>query len=99
MSEQELEKLKDSLLQEKELLEKELSSFAKKDPLVKGDWDSRYPRIPGGDIEDASNEVEEYATRLALEYKLETRLQEVNKTLEQIEKGTYDPSRPPEEQE
>ena len=79
--------------EEKINLEKELSSFAKKDPKLKGDWDSKFPRFEkagkGQKLEEAADEVEEYATRLPIEYSLELKLRDVNLALEKIKKGEY----------
>ena len=84
-----IKKAEQSLKEKKTHLEQELSSFATKDPTVKGDWDTKYPRIPGGDLEDAANEVEEYYTKLHIEFSLEKQLQQVNGALERIEKNQY----------
>ena len=70
-------------------LEKELSGFATQDPNVKGDWDSKFPKTPEGNIEEAADEVEEYITRVHLEFSLETQLRDVNAALEKIEKNAY----------
>ncbi|MBU1015269.1 TraR/DksA C4-type zinc finger protein [Patescibacteria group bacterium] len=79
-----------ALLEEKRgLLEQELASFAKKDPKVAGDWDTKYPRIPEGGMEGAADEVEEYTNRLHVEFSLENQLKKVQEALECIEKGTY----------
>lgn len=80
---------KTQLSQKKEQLENQLSQFAKKDPNVKGDWDTNYPRVPQGNLEEAADEVEEYSTNLHVEFSLETQLKDVNDALERIEKGTY----------
>jgi DnaK suppressor protein len=77
------------LEQKKQQLEEQLSLFAKKDPQVQGDWDAQYPRIPGGGLEEAADEVEEYSQRLHLEFQLETQLKHINEALARIEKGTY----------
>lgn len=84
-----LSQLQAELLKKKEHLEKELSVFAKKDPKVRGDWDSQYPRTPGGNLEEAADEVEEYSTRLDLEFNLETQLKNINAALEKAGKGQY----------
>ena len=89
MDEQSTSQLKTALMQKKEELEKQLSSFASKDPNEKGDWDSKYPRTPEGNEEEAANEVEEYSIRLPLEESLETSLQDVDAALERIAQGTY----------
>ncbi len=80
--------IKENLEQEKAALEKQLESFASKDPNLKGDWDSKFPKFDD-DIEGAADEVAEYATRLPVEFSLETRLHDVNLALEKIAKGKY----------
>ncbi|QQG45758.1 MAG: TraR/DksA C4-type zinc finger protein [Candidatus Sungiibacteriota bacterium] len=40
-------------------------------------------------LEEEADEVEEYETRLGAEHSLESRLLEVTKALERIQKGTY----------
>jgi len=78
-----------SLKEKKAHLEQELSGFAKKDPGLRGDWDTKYPRTPEGGLEEAAGEVEEYSTNLHIEFSLEKQLQEVNAALERIEKNQY----------
>ncbi|MBI1984824.1 MAG: TraR/DksA C4-type zinc finger protein [Candidatus Wildermuthbacteria bacterium] len=89
MEQKTIEKLKAELLLKKERLEKELSGFATKDPFLKGDWDSRYPRVPEGNLEEAASEVEEYSTALPIEHSLELQLQSIDLALDHIAKGTY----------
>jgi RNA polymerase-binding transcription factor DksA len=89
MDKQTIDSFQKTLQLKKEALEKELSSFATKDPKLKGDWDTKYPRIPEGNIEEAASEVEEYSTSLPIEHSLELQLKGVNSALEQIQKGTY----------
>lgn len=89
MDKAKLENLKTILQKKKEILEKELSSFATKDKNLKGDWDSRYPRVPQGGLEEAADEVEEYSTTLPIEYSLELQLKDVQDALDKIAKGTY----------
>lgn len=84
-----LNELKEDLTKKKKYLEQELSSFTKKDLKIKGDWDTKMPRVPEGNLEEAADEVEEYSTNLQIEFSLEKQLQEVNAALERIEKGTY----------
>lgn len=83
------EQAKAKLEQRKKDLEKELSGFAVKDQEVPGDWDTKYPRTQEGGLEEAAGEVEEYSTKLHIEFSLETQLKEVNAALERIAKGTY----------
>lgn len=89
MDQETLVKIKQELQTKKERLEKELSGFATKDPNLKGDWDSTYPRVPQGNLEEAANEVEQYSTSLPIEHSLELQLQDVSLALERISKGTY----------
>lgn len=86
-----LENIKTKLLKEKKLLEEELSSFAQKDPKIKGNWESRFPSFGDERTEQDENieEVQEYETELGVEYVLETRLQNINSALEKIESGKY----------
>lgn len=90
-----MEELKKKLLDEKALLEKELSSFAKKDPSMKGDWDTVFPQ--GGEaqsgshssLDESADEVEEFENLTAQEHSLESRLEEVNRALERIDAGKF----------
>jgi len=82
------QEIKEKLEQEKSAIEKQLGTFANKDPNLKGDWDSRFPKFDGN-IEEAADEVEEYGSRLPVEFSLETRLRDVNIALEKLAKGKY----------
>ena len=88
-----LKELKEKLEKEKAALEKQLKTFATEDPNLKGDWDSKFPKFDGefggAALETAADEVEEYTTRLPVEFSLETRLRDINLALEKIEKGKY----------
>ncbi|MEX2145242.1 MAG: TraR/DksA C4-type zinc finger protein [Candidatus Spechtbacterales bacterium] len=91
MIKKQLEHFGKILEEKKKRLTEELQDIADKDPHVKGDWDSKFPRYEseGFDIEEAPNEVEEYITRLPLEHQLELQLGGVKKALERIKGGTY----------
>lgn len=84
-----LEELKSQLQTKKRQLESQLSEFATKDPNLKDDWDTTYPRVPQGNLEEAADEVEEYSTKLNVEFNLETQLKDVNAALAKIEQGNY----------
>lgn len=84
-----IQELNQKLEKEKETLEEELKRFAKKDEKPSGDWDTKYPRFNGGNLEEEADEVEEYETLLQIEHSLETKLQEVNLALEKIKTGKY----------
>jgi DnaK suppressor protein len=87
------EELKEKLEQEKKDIEKELKTFADKDPDLKSDWDTRFPEgskgAGGSALEDAADQVEEYITRLPVEYALELRLKNIDLAFEKMEKGNY----------
>lgn len=89
-----LKELKIKLEKEKELLEKELRSFAEKDKKLKGNWKTKYPYFGEGVSTDRleegeADEVEEYSDLLPIEYSLETKLRDVNLALEKIKKHRY----------
>ncbi len=83
-----LEKIKKALLEEKGRLEKELAKFAKKNPRLADDYNSRFPEYGDKEDENAA-EVAEYATNLSLEDTLERTLRDVNTALEKIAKEKY----------
>ena len=80
--------IKEKLEQERAAIEKQLETFATKDPHLKGDWDSKFPKFDG-DMEGAADEVEEYGSRLPVEFSLETRLRDVNLALGKLSSGKY----------
>lgn len=86
-------KYKEKLELQKKRIEEELMSFAKKDEKLKHDWDTKFPKfdseLGSQQPEDAASEVEEYVSKLPVEYSLENRLRDINLALEKIEKGNY----------
>lgn len=91
MNQEIVSKLKNKLIEEKKLLEEELSSFAHKDPEVKNNWETDFPQFGDERTEqdENANEVEEYSNALPIEYALETRLQNIDLALEKIENKNY----------
>jgi DnaK suppressor protein len=88
-----IKQLKEKLEKEKEVIERQLNSFAKEGK-VKGDWETVYPKFDGGEagggaLEKAADEIEEYEKLLSLENVLEKRLSEIKRALEKIERGNY----------
>lgn len=81
--------LKEKLETQKESLQKELESFAKKDENLKHNWDARYPNREDGDKEEEADEVQEYNNKLSLEYNLELKLKDVNMALDKIGQSKY----------
>jgi len=88
-----LEELEEKLNKQKEVLEQELSRFAKKDDKLEGDWDTKYPKPDGttgsSAMENAADQVEAYANLLPVEHSMEIRLQNTNLALGKIKKGEY----------
>ena len=62
-----LKKVKKELEAKRNLIEQELQRFAKKDEKLKGDWDTKFPKLNGDSgsqtLEEAADEVEEYANK------------------------------------
>lgn len=83
-----IQELKEKLEQQKTAAEEQLKTFADKDPNLKGDWDSKFPKFNGefggAALESAADEVEEYETRLPVEHALETKLKNIGLALEKI---------------
>jgi len=81
-----IQQRKEDLLNKKTDLEEQLKSFAEK----KSDdnWDTKYPQM-NEELEDSSDEVEEYDNLLGVEYTLEEDLKAVNSALSKIETGEY----------
>ena len=88
-----LQQLKESLEKDKDSVEKELHSFAEKDKNLKGDWDTRFPKLDketgGSSLEKAADEVEQYEAMLPVEFSLEKKLQDINLALGKIKRETY----------
>jgi len=93
MNKKSLQEFKQILEDKKKSIIKELKSFAKKDSKLKNDWDAQFPKYNGGSggqiLEDAADQVEEYSTRLPIEYSLELRLKNINLALEKVKNGKY----------
>lgn len=95
MDETTFQELKSLLEQEHDRLVTELKSIARPDPTLKGDWDAVPPSFEEGQygshasLEEEADEVEEYEIRLETEHSLESRLLQVTKALERLQKGIY----------
>ena len=89
-----IQKQKQELEKNKKALNKELSLFAEKDPKIKGNWKSKFPEFGDSEIgssrlEVASDEVEEYLSRLPVEHSMELRLQDIALALKKIRTNKY----------
>jgi len=92
MDKKTLKKLEEELKKTKTIIEKGLNSFAKKDENLKGDWDTKFPRLGEkgrSDLEKAADEVEEYETLLSIEHSLEDKLRDIDTALKKIKSGKY----------
>ncbi len=89
MDKNKIEEFKSKLEIQKNSLTTELKSFAKKDDVPKGDWETKYPNRENGNMEEEADEVQEYGNMLPVEYSLELKLRNVNLALEKIGKGQY----------
>lgn len=82
---------KNRLLEEKELLEKELSGIGRKNPLNPIDWEPRPPSEIEAEADpiDAADYSTGYDANASIVADLETRYNEVAAALARIENGTY----------
>lgn len=88
MTKDELQKLDKDLEQEEASLIDQLNRIANKNPLIKGDFETRVPSYGDEDDENAQ-EVTDLDKNLALVQELETKLNSVRKTRQKIKEGTY----------
>ena len=90
-----LQEFKHTLEQERDRLVAELSSIAKPDSAMKGNWIADYPQFESAESgshssrDEESDEVEEYEMRLEAEHSLESRLLHVTRALSRITSGNY----------
>ncbi len=83
------EKLRKKLKKEEKEIEKSLSKFAKENPDLEGDWETKYPNLGLNDLDTEEDEVEEFSTLLPIEYALELKLKDIKKALRRMEEGNY----------
>ena len=88
MTEDELQKLLDSLKDRLKDIDLELSKIASEDPLVKGDFNVVVEDV-GSSQEDTAQEAVELDRRQALVDTLERERKKIMQTIEKIDKGGY----------
>jgi len=88
MNQKNIEKIKKTLLEEKEKIEKKLSQITTKNKDVKNDYTANFPNI-GDDIEDNISEIADFEEEIGVENSLEISLQQINQALEKIEKNKF----------
>lgn len=81
-----IQQRKDALLEKKKELEEQLKTFTEKN--ANGGQDTKFPQMTD-DLEESTDEVEEYENLLGVEYTLEEDLKAINSALEKIEAGEY----------
>ncbi len=84
-----LEQFKRELEEKQIKIEQKLASIAQKDPLMKGDYDTRYPKFETQSSDEEALEVTFYENTLPIEHALELKLAEIKKALERIKNGSY----------
>lgn len=84
-----IEELKEKLETQKISIQKELETFAKKDDVPKGDWETTFPNRENGSMEEEADEVQEYGNMLPVEHALEVKLKNIDSALEKISQGNY----------
>lgn len=83
-----LAQIKETLLKEKERLEKELATISVKTAGPDVDYEATMPNY-GDSEEDNAREVAEYTVNKPLELTFESALRDVLKSLSRLEEGTY----------
>lgn len=83
-----LEKIKQDLKKRKEQVEKELTSFAKKNKKDDDDYVSSFPEY-GDENDENAQEVSQYTTNIETERVLEKVLKDINSALAKITKKEY----------
>lgn len=83
-------RLKTKLEAEERIIREELEAIATKNPRVKGDFTVAYPEF-GTDVDpdEGADEVEEFSNVLALERRLEDRLNLITGALTKMKQGRY----------
>lgn len=81
---------KKKLLDEKELVEKELATVARKNPNNPNDWEpiANTDERPS-ERDEVADKLESFEENVAIARRLESRLGEINTALTAIEQGTY----------
>lgn len=90
MDRDEIIKLKEDLLKEKEMITSELERFTTKNPVVKDDYDAVFPKSDQSDtLDEQAHNVTEYEQERSVEQNLELRLREINETLDKINSNAF----------
>lgn len=85
---QTIEEIKKSLLQEKQQLLADLKDVSRSDNHESDNTSAKFPEY-GDKPDENAQEITDYSTNIVTEKVLEKSLEDVNKALDRIEKGTY----------
>jgi DnaK suppressor protein len=83
-----IEKIKKSLFEEKEKLEKKLNEIAIKSKDIKDDYNAIFPNI-GNEEGDNALEIEEFEENIGVENSLEISLQQIYRALKKIKENKF----------
>jgi len=91
MNKKDLDIFKKKLLEEKVILEQELSGIAHKDSSAPGGWEATTDNIEVGtsDENELADKLEELDDNTGIANQLETQLTDVKSALERLDAGTY----------
>ncbi len=90
MTTEELKKLETELIEKRNQILSDLKNIARENPLIKGDFQANIkPSEHSDSYDEKANKVTEYETDHAIEQNLESQLEEINHTLNQIKAGSY----------
>jgi len=83
-----LAKIKAGLLKEKTQIVKDLGDLARKDPHDTNNVAAKFPEY-GDKPDENAQEISDYSSNVVAEKVLQSTLEDIEKTLQRIEKGTY----------
>lgn len=85
------EEMKQRLLEEKNLLEEQLSKTSVQNPDRPDDWQAKFPdfNTQTSSVDELADEFEEFEIRKSVEGDLERRLKDVNDAISRIKDGSY----------
>lgn len=91
MSKLDIEKYKERLLKEQQQLEEDLSLVGRINPSDPEDWEAVADdlNVLPSDVNELADVIEEFEENTAILKQLEIRLEDVKRSLEKIEDGTY----------
>lgn len=83
-----IKEIQNRLLEERKEIEEQLKKIAQPGQ-TNDDWNTNFPKFDGGNLEEACDEVEAYATLLSISEELEKKLKDIDNALDKIKKGAF----------